>query len=209
MSLGGDPERRTGPDRPFFPHRLVLTARDPLPERPERVLVAGTSGAGKTTVADRIASVLGLPRVEIDALHHGPGWQPRPEFRADVQALAAEERWVVEWQYAEVRPLLAERADLLVWLDLPRRVVMRQVVRRTLVRRLRRSELWNGNVEPPLRTFFGDPDHIVRWAWRTHPETAERVASLPPGLTVVRLRRRGETERWLRGPLQDARYGGS
>lgn len=46
---------------------------------------------------------------------------------------------------------------------------MRQVVRRTVVRRLRRVVLWNGNVEPPLRTIITEQDHIVRWAWRTRP----------------------------------------
>jgi hypothetical protein len=58
---------------------------------------------------------------------------------------------VTEWQYSLVRGILAERADLLIWLDLTRGVVMWQVVRRTLRRRLRREVLWNGNIEPPLR----------------------------------------------------------
>ena len=43
----------------------------------------------------------------------------------------------------------------------------RRVVKRTLGRRLRREVLWAGNVEPPLRTFFTDREHIVRWAWST------------------------------------------
>ena len=78
----------------------------------------------------------------------------------------------------QVRGLLAERSDLLVWLDLSKATVMRQVVRRTLRRGLGKQELWNGNVEPPLRTVFTDPDHIVRWAWKTHHENAERVMAL-------------------------------
>ena len=94
---------------------------------------------------------------------------PRPEFVDDVAALAAREEWVTEWQYSVVRPLLLGRADLLVWLDLTRAAVMRQIVPRTLRRRLRRVELWNGNVEPPLWTLLTDRDHILRWAWRTHP----------------------------------------
>lgn len=57
---------------------------------------------------------------------------------------------VTEWQYGVVRDQLADRADLVVWLDLPRRSVMRQVVTRTVRRRFRREVLWNGNIEPPL-----------------------------------------------------------
>jgi adenylate kinase family enzyme len=99
--------------------------------------VAGTSGAGKTTLAARIGGILQIGHTEIDALFHGPDWVPRPSFRADVERLAAGPEWVTEWQYDAVRGLLADRADLLVWLDLPRRTVMRQVMARTLGRKWR------------------------------------------------------------------------
>lgn len=181
--------------------RTCLGPDDALPLVPRRVLVSGASGSGKTTLARRLGAVLDLPHVEVDGLYHGPGWTARPTFVEDVTRAAAADRWVMEWQYEAVRPLLAERAELLVWLDLPRRVVMRQVVRRTLRRRLRRLELWNGNVEPPLRTFFTDREHIVRWAWSSYPEATTRIAQLPPSLPVVRLRSRREVERWMRGPL--------
>lgn len=182
----------------------TLGPADALPRRPRRVLVAGTSGAGKTTVAARIGAVLGVPHMEIDTLFHGPDWTPRPSFEADVHRFAAAPEWVTEWQYDAVRAHLADRADLLVWLDLPRWVVIRQVVRRTLIRRLRRERLWHGNVEPPLRTFLTDPEHIVRWAWKTHHLSPGRVAELTrnrPELCVVRLRDRDEVARWLAGPL--------
>lgn len=182
----------------------VLTAHDALPSAPSRVLVAGTSGAGKTTLAGRIAATVGVPHTEIDALYHGPSWTPRESFMLDVAALAAQPRWVTEWQYGRARPLLLQRADLLVWLDLPRAVVMRRVVQRTAQRRLTRTVLWNGNLEPPLSTFFTDRDHIIRWAWRTHHENADRVAAVVTSredLSVVRLRSQQDVDHWLAGPL--------
>lgn len=185
----------------------LLTVADALPRRPHRVLVAGTSAAGKTTLAVRIGEVLGIGHVEIDALFHGPAWTPRETFAAEVDAFTAEPNWVTEWQYTEVRALLAERAELLVWLDLNRATVMRQVVRRTVRRRLRRQVLWNGNTEPPLRTVFTDPEHIVRWAWSTHHKTAQRVTALHqqrPDLVIVRLTDHQAAQQWLSGPLQDA-----
>ncbi len=185
----------------------LLGPDDALPVRPRRVLVAGTSGAGKTTLASSIGGALGLTAVEIDALFHGPDWTPLPTFVADVERLAAGDGWVTEWQYDAVRDLLASRADLLVWLDLPRTRVMTQLVRRTVVRRLRREELWNGNREAPLLTFFTDPEHVVRWAWATHARTGPRVEALRqrrPELAVVRLRSRREVQRWTTGPLRSA-----
>ena len=176
----------------------------PLPTGPRRILVAGTSGAGKTTLAAALAVRLGLPHIDIDGLFHGPDWTPRPEFVADVAAFVAGDEWVTEWQYSAVRHLVLARADLLVWLDLSRLRVMSQIVPRTVRRRLCRVELWNGNLEPPLWTIFTDRDHIVRWAWRTHPKTAARVRAVlasHDGPPVVRLRTRREVAGWLAGPV--------
>jgi broad-specificity NMP kinase len=83
--------------------RSPLTVADPLPHRPRRILVTGCSGSGKTTLAAALATRLGVPHHELDALSHGPGWVPRPTFVADVIALAATESWVVEWQYTQLR----------------------------------------------------------------------------------------------------------
>jgi adenylate kinase family enzyme len=182
-----------------------LSCVDELPYRPARVLVAGTSGSGKSTLAQHLAVVLELRYVELDALHHGPNWTPRREFMEDVARFAAGSRWATEWQYPAVHELLVERADLLVLLDLPRRVVMTRIVRRTLSRRVRHTELWNGNVEPPLRTIVSDRDHIIRWAWRTHHDHLPRVTRCVerhPTLPVVRLRAPGQIEDWLAGPLE-------
>ncbi|MGD8214426.1 AAA family ATPase [Aestuariimicrobium sp. Y1814] len=179
----------------------------PLGFRPRRVIVAGVSGAGKTTLAGRIADALGSRHVEIDGLFHGAGWVPRPEFEADVEAFVAEDEWVTEWQYRSVRELLVSRADVMVWLDLPYWTsTLPRLVARTLRRRLRREVLWNGNVEPALWTVFTDPEHILRWSFSTRHKYRERVPQLArdePGLVVVRLRSRAEVERWLAGPLAD------
>jgi adenylate kinase family enzyme len=166
----------------------------------QRVIVAGTSGVGKTTTAGRISRALDLPYTEIDGLFWGPEWQHRATFEQEVDAFTSQPRWVIEWQYTAVRPLLAARADTLVWLRLPKTTVMRRLTRRTLTRRLRRQELWNGNTEPPLRTIFTDPDHIIRWGWRTFPTTDPRVRQAltdNPHLQLVELRSQRAIDAWL------------
>lgn len=181
----------------------MLGPRDPLPHRPTRVLVAGLSGAGKTTLARALQGVLGIPHTEIDSLHHGPGWQPRPAFLDDVDALVAGDAWISEWQYGSARARLAARADTLVWLDPPLAVSMGRLVRRTLRRRMRRERLWHGNVEPPLRTFLTDPEHVVRYAWVHRRKYRDRlipdVAAAHPELVIVHLRSQADVDRWLAG----------
>jgi adenylate kinase family enzyme len=180
------------------------SATDELTHRPNRIVIAGTSGSGKSTLARQIADVLDVEYFEIDALYHGPGWTANVDFVRRVSSRIAEPAWVTEWQYTAARDALADRADLMVWLDFPRHVVMLGVIRRTLKRSLLKLELWNGNREPPLRTIVSNRDHIVRWAWRTHAETARRVHACVrrhPNLNTVILHSRQEAEHWVPGPL--------
>jgi len=159
------------------------------------------TGVGKSTFARRLAEAADLPYTELDALHHGPNWQPRPEFGAEAAALAAGDRWITEWQYtSKLGDLLSARADAVVWLDLPRSVALPRLIRRTIRRRLRRTVLWNGNVEPPLHTFFTAPeDNILRWEMRTHRKWRERMPEFldeRPEVPVIRLATQREVDRW-------------
>lgn len=183
----------------------MLGFGDRLPFQPKRVVVAGVSGTGKSTLAARISAVLNAPHTEIDELYHGPDWTPREEFLDDVRAFVHGDTWTTEWQYSSARPILAAHADLVVWLDLPfLSVTLPRVVSRTMRRRLRREVLWNGNVEPPLRTFFTNREHIVRWAFSTRNKYSVLVTRLEveyPDLPIVRLRTPREVQAWLSGPL--------
>ena len=137
---------------------------------PRRIVIVGNSGAGKSTLARRLSALLGYPHIELDALYHGPAWVPREQFKADVDRLCrAQGRWIVCGNYCQVRALLWSRADAVIWLDLSRRQVMRQLVPRTLNRMVRRTLLWNGNRERLRNLFRWDPElNLLRWAFTKH-----------------------------------------
>lgn len=179
----------------------LLGPADPLPHVPRRILVAGNTGSGKSTLCLRIAGQHGPRRVELDSLYWGPRWTPRPEFLSEVKAFADDDSWVTEFQYHEARPVLLARADTVVWLDHPFATVMGRLVSRTIRRRAGRVELWNGNQESPLWSVFTDSEHILRWGWKTYRRNRARVLALVDQVVVVRLRGQGQVERWLAGPL--------
>lgn len=171
-----------------------------------RVWVVGNSGSGKTTLARALGSELGVPHFELDSIYHQPGWTPLPdeEFRSRVVAAVAGDGWVLDGNYyTRLGADLIRRADTVVWIDFPRSVVMRQLVRRTLWRGLFRVELWNGNRESLANFFRRDPDKsILRWAWTQHSVYRSRYEELIAtgeweGLTVVRLRSPAEVKDFL------------
>ena len=153
--------------------------------------MVGNSGSGKSTLAVALATRLGVPYVELDSIFHQPGWTelPHDEFRARVGALAAGENWVIDGNYTAVRDLVWARADTVVWIDLPRRLVMRRVIGRTFRRAMFRQELWNGNREPASNWLTLDPERsIIMWSWTQHTEYRARYGEAMADPKWARLR---------------------
>ena len=137
----------------------------------QRISVVGNSGSGKSTLARRIAAALDIPHLELDSVFHQPGWQPldTDAFRQMVSAFTDGPAWVVDGNYSQVRDIVWRRADMVIWVDPPRRRLMRQLTARTLRRMVTRVELWNGNRESWTNLFRLDPEQsILVWAWTSH-----------------------------------------
>ena len=170
----------------------------------QRISVVGNTGSGKTTVAGAIAGALGVPHLELDSVFHQPDWQPLEtgEFRRVVSDFTAGDRWVVDGNYSAVMDIVWGRADTVVWVDPPRRRVMRQLVARTMRRMITGAELWNGNRERWVYLFRRD-ESIILWAWTHHRKYRDRYAAAQADpanarLAFVRLRTPAETAALLR-----------
>jgi adenylate kinase family enzyme len=165
-----------------------------------RIVVVGTSGAGKTTLARSIAAQLKVPHIELDAINWQPGWRDLTrhdpqEFVRRVTEAIQPDAWVLDGNYGTVRHIVWQRATHLVWLDYPRLLIMARVIRRSLLRAVMRTELWAGNRERWQHMLR--PSHPIRWAWSTwdrrRRETAERLTQADyQRLVVLRLRRPGD-----------------
>jgi adenylate kinase family enzyme len=168
----------------------------------QRVVILGTAGSGKSWLAGRLAARLDLRIVELDALFWGPDWQPAPFelFRYRIECETRDGDWIVVGNYGQVRDLVWREADTLVWIDLPLRVVMVQLLGRTVWRIATAEDLWGtGNRESVRKAFFSR-DSILLWALKTHQRNRVRFeaefARLPETKRVVRLQSRRAVERF-------------
>lgn len=173
-----------------------------------RIVIKGTSGVGKTTLGTKLAGRLGVPFIELDGLHHGPNWSAAPadEFRARVRAAmdAAPDGWVIDGSYdTKLGDTVLGAADTIVWLDLPLRVVMPRLWRRTIYRLRNNVELWNGNRET-WRDHFASRQSLFIWTVRAHRkhrrEWPARFAGDP---RFVRLHSDEEARCWFDAQASD------
>jgi adenylate kinase family enzyme len=169
-----------------------------------RIVVVGPPGSGKTTIARRIAARLGLPHVELDSIWWEPNWTEAGAelFSQRAAKVVQGDAWVLDGNYFSVgaRDVIWPRADTIVWLNLGRSVTIPRVVRRTLLRGIRRTELWSGNRES-LKLALR-PDSIIWFAWKAHPKYNERYEGLTDDpelqhLSWIRLTRPSQVRRWL------------
>lgn len=169
----------------------------------QRIVVVGTTGSGKTTMAARLAAMHGCRHIELDALHWGPNWTEAPldVFRHRLEEALQCDRWVVDGNYSEVRDIVWSRADTVVWLDYTLPVIFGRLVRRTVQRVLTQEELWNGNRERFWDQFLSR-ESLFLYALQTYRSRRRTYSALPqrPGyahLEMIRLRSPREAKEWL------------
>jgi adenylate kinase family enzyme len=178
-----------------------MAPASPFPYR--RINVVGTSAVGKTTFARSMASRLGVPHVELDALHWGPGWTNAPQdvMRERVQRAVEADAWVVDGNYSVVRDLVWDRAQAVIWLDYPLRTVLWRYAARTRRRLRSQEELWpgTGNREK-LSMHLLQRDGLLWWILSTYRRRRRDYPPLlaaRPDLAAVRLRSPRDADRWL------------
>jgi len=168
-----------------------------------RIVIAGISGNGKTTLGRRLAQKLGVPFTELDSLMHQPGWVPAETetFRREVKAvLDRSDGWVLDGMYqAQLGDLVLRRADTLVWLDQPLPLVLFRLVKRAVKDIVTKRDLFNGNRQTWRYAFF-TRDSLVSFAIKSYFKRRQawpEGIGAPPDLEIVRLRSPRAVERWL------------
>ncbi|MER6106371.1 hypothetical protein ABT115_29905 [Streptomyces sp. NPDC001832] len=171
---------------------------------PRRIALVGPVASGKSTLAAAIAAHTGLPHLDLDELFWGPSWAPVDPsvFRDSVRGALAADTWIADGNYGgETGETLLAHAELAIWLDLPLRICLPRLIRRSLQRAATGQELFAGNRETFSHLIARDSilwwgpahhhRHRRRWAERFH---SDQTASLPvvhldrPAAVVSRLR---------------------
>ncbi|MFT7669062.1 MAG: adenylate kinase family enzyme [Planctomycetota bacterium] len=167
----------------------------------QRLWVVGSCGSGKTTLARRLGGLLGNVSVHVDDYIWLPDWKlrDRDEMLEMIEERLAGDTWVMEGNLGRDAQRLwkiADRADLIVWLDVPFRVTFWRLIKRCLRRSLLREECCNGNYESLRQTFFSR-NSILLYAFATRHKRAVIYGHMLRNRKHVRLRTLAEVKGWL------------
>lgn len=163
----------------------------------KKVLVIGSSGAGKSVLSRRIGEVTGLPVIHLDKHHWRPGWTepPKEVWREQVAELVKGEEWIIDGNFGGTMEQRLEQCDTVVFLDLPRHVCAWRVLKRVIT--------YRGDTRPDLA--YGCPEKLdipfLIWIWnfpkRSRPSVLQRIAGVADRVKVYQLKTAGEVEAFL------------
>lgn len=171
----------------------------------KRIIVLGTTGAGKSTFSRRLADLMGLDLIELDALHWGPNWLEVPDdiFLDKVKEAMGAEKWIVAGSYHIARDLILPHAEVAIWLDYSIWRILWQLTRRTLARWWTQELFWGTNRENLCVHFkFWSTDSLYNWLFRTYWKRKKEypfILALPQHkhLKAIRFKHPREADAWL------------
>ena len=163
----------------------------------QRVMIIGQPGSGKSTLARRLGELTFLPVIHIDHIHWKPGWverDPAEKTQMTIDVIA-KPRWIFEGGHSRTYRQRLDRADTLIWLDLPLGLRLRRVLWRTL--------RYYGRTRPDLPQ--GCPEafrfEFLSFIWRTRHTSRARMRALydtaPGDKTTIHLTSAPAVDRFL------------
>lgn len=157
-----------------------------------RIAIIGSTSSGKSTLGERLAILLDVPLVELDALFWKPEWveSTDEEFFPKVAEATSGDAWIVAGSYSRTRELYWSRLETVIWLDLPLAVSVRRVLVRAWRRSRSRELLWGTNYEGFAKhlKLWSPKDSLVAWAVTSRGQARRRnlEAMLDPRWRHVR-----------------------
>lgn len=163
----------------------------------QRVLVIGSGGSGKSTVASQLGELLNLEVNHLDKFYWRAGWvEPETdEWLKIVTELIERDSWIIDGNYSGTLELRLQRCDAVVFLDMSRVLCLWRIVKRFLV--------YRGGTRPDVAEGCRESLNFefVSWVWnyprRSRPKIIKRLQEHADGKQIFWLRSRSDVKQFL------------
>ena len=160
-------------------------------------MIIGSGGAGKSTLARELGSILSLEVIHLDTLYWNPGWveTPKPEWQSIIEDLTLRELWIMDGNYSGTLDIRLAIADTVIFLDFPRLLCLWRVIKR--------SWQYAGQSRPDMAS--GCPERLtwefLKYVWTypitRRPKILNKLSQLAPNQQVIILREPKEVREFL------------
>lgn len=163
----------------------------------KKILIIGSSGAGKSTFARRLGKAIGLEVIHLDKLFWNPNWveTPKDEWQTKVEETLQGESWIVDGNYSGTMETRIKACDTVIFLEMPRIVCVYRILKRVVF------------YQPGNRLDMADGCderfdwEFVKWVWnypnRSKPKVEGLLKQFQDTKKIIRLKSKREVEIFL------------
>ncbi len=163
----------------------------------KRIVIIGSGGAGKSTLAQQLGEILKIEVFHLDQLYWLAGWNkpPKDEWQKTVGEIIKKDSWIMDGNFGGTMKMRLEACDTAIFLDFPRAVCLYRVLKRRLTyHKTNRPDMAEGCNEKVDLEFLG-------WIWNfqktTKPKIEERLQKFEAEKTIIRLKSTQDVEIFL------------
>jgi len=164
-----------------------------------KIILIGCSGTGKSTLARTLSEKLGLPVLHLDRIWHDPAQAANfHDILADF--MDSHESFIVDGNYASTLPMRVQRADLVIWLKIPRVKSIFRVVWRSIKGRLgifERSDMAEAFTEKFDKEYWEFLKFIWNFEKENFPKMEEALANRPKNCKLIVVKNDREKQRLI------------
>lgn len=140
----------------------------------KRILIIGSAGSGKSTLSQKLSSILQLPVIHLDKHYWKPNWVPTPNEVWDqiVEDFSIQDEWIMDGNYSRTLEIRIKRADLIIFLDMPTFLCMYRVIKRRIQYHKKTRPDLNKECTEKLDMEF------LKWVWTYKKRSRLRVIDI-------------------------------
>jgi adenylate kinase family enzyme len=163
----------------------------------KRILIIGSGGAGKSTLARRLGEVLNIEVFHLDKLYWQPNWiePPKDDWKNTVEEILKRDSWIIDGNFGGTLEMRLQACDTAIFLDFPPVVCLYRILKRRLkYRNTNRPDMSVGCNEKVDLKFLG-------WIWNyrkiNKPKVEELLRLVEGEKNIIRLQSNRQIKEFL------------
>jgi adenylate kinase family enzyme len=164
----------------------------------KKIMVIGSSGAGKTHFSRKLSEKFGIPLIHLDKIYWQPGWNEptKEEWKATLADMLDRDSWIIDGNYGATIEMRLAAADTVFFLDMRRTLCIWRVIRRTLrFFRRGRPDMAEGCYERLNLEFLS---FVWNYPKRSKPKIEKLLNKVEAEKKIIRFKSPREVRRFLR-----------
>jgi adenylate kinase family enzyme len=162
-----------------------------------KVVIIGSGGAGKSTLARKLSVITGIEIHHLDRLFWQPGWVSisKEELGEKVKAIISTDSWIIDGNFSGTMDLRMEAADTIIYLDFPSVVCLWSIMKRWFTYRNKtRPDMTEGCSEKIDWEFF---NWVLTFRRRNRKMILGRLDKYSVGRKIIVLKSRSQVNSFI------------